>query len=511
MPSDSHEPEKYSISEMMDRLKERSSGDPSSGELVIRADGSQAIKVRKRKRRSEQVERDSQKRAKRIRAIQLVVFLLLVVTFLLVAGAAMIYYNGSSYRNKVIARIGTATGATAELAQFRVTPLRVNASALTLNWPEHSVIRNLSLNRVSAELHVSSLLGQTLSGDEMTADEGEMILSEPTAAGAGVVGQDSSERFQFSRFRSPDMTIILGDGPNPAVKVKQTEISFYPMSVNGRAELRLNKGSVGFGSGFPALNLDRGFFAFTGRQMEVLNLRLENPADARGVIELAGTITPFNKGRTSTLDIKKVENYPIEHLFGPEFGRILSGRIESRDLPNSNFLTFIPGSMDSAQLMMAFRGGFSSKLTLSNLPFLNVLARTLDDSGYQRPSIDSGASGVIRMSASGYSIEDLRLEAKSRMMIRGSLSVANGRQLKGRLELGLPANQVSNNLRAMDADFSTLREEMRWIDIEVSGTTAAPEDDFGKRLTARTTRSTNGVDPSGATPRSQFEEATKPR
>jgi hypothetical protein len=511
MPSDSPEPENYTISEMMDRLKERSSGDPSSGELVTRADGSQAIKVRKRKRRSEQVERDSQKRAKRLRAIQLVVVLMLFLSFLLVAGGAMIHYNGSSYRNKVVERIGTATGATAEVSQFRVTPLRVNASSVTLNWPEHSIVKSLSLNRVSSELHVSSLLGQTFSGDEMTAENGELILNEATAAGGAILGDEPSRRFQFSRFRSPDMTVVLGDVRNPAVTVKQTEISFYPMSVNGRAELRLNKGSVGFGAGFPALNLDRGFFAFSGRQMEVLNLRLENPADARGVIELAGTINPFTKGRTSTLDIKKVENFPLEHLVGQEFGRILSGRIESRDLPNSNFLTFSPGSMESARLMMAFRGGFSSKLTLSNLPFLNVLARMLDDSGYQRPSLDSGASGVLRMSSSGYSVEELRLEAKSRLMIRGSLAVTNGKQLKGKLELGLPANQVSTFLRAIDADFSALREEMRWIDIEVSGTTTAPEDDFGNRLISKTTRPANGANPSGATPKSQFEEATKPR
>ena len=511
MPSDSPEPENYSISEMMDRLKERSTSGPAGGELVTRADGTQAIKVRKRKRRTEQAERDSQKRAKRLRAIQLVIVLLLFVTFLLVAGGALLYYNGSGYRDKVIERIGAATGATAEVAQFRVTPLRVNASTLSLKWPEHSIIKSLSLNGVSAELQLSSLLGQTFSGDEMTAGKGELILSEPTAAGAGILGDDASKRFRFSRFRSPDMTVVLGDVRNPAVTVKQTEISFYPQSVSGRAELRLNKGAVGFGPGFPALNLDRGLFSFSGRQMEVLNLRLENPADSRGVIELAGTLNPFTKGRISTLDIKKVENFPIEHLFGQEFGRILSGRIESRDLPNSNFLTFTPGSMESARLMMAFRGGFSSKLTLSNLPFLNVLARVLDDSGYQRPSIDSGASGVLRMSSSGYSIEELRLEAKSRMMIRGSIAVTNGKQLKGKLELGLPANQVSTFLRAIDSEFSPLREEMRWIEIEVSGTTAAPEDDFGKRLTSKATRPATGAEPSGASPRSQFEEATKPR
>ena len=47
------EPEKYSIDEMIDRLKNPPDEEPiEKGELVTRADGSQAIRVRKRKRRS---------------------------------------------------------------------------------------------------------------------------------------------------------------------------------------------------------------------------------------------------------------------------------------------------------------------------------------------------------------------------------------------------------------------------------------------------------------------------
>jgi len=510
MSSESPEPENYSISEMMDRLKERSSGDPSQGELVTRADGSQAIKVRKRKRRTEQPERESQKQARRLRAIQLVGVLLTLVVALLVAGGALLYYNGSPYRNKILQRIKDVSGANAEVAQFRVTPIGANAQSLSLEWPEHSVLKSLSLTGVTAELHAPSLFGRTWSGDEMTSSKGELRIDEAAEGGLAVLGNDGNSSFKFTRFRSPDMAVLVGNPKNPALAIRGTEISFYPQTVTGRSELRLTKGKLTFRNGLPPMTIDRGLFSFSGRQMEIVSLKLEDSLDSRSQIDLSGSMNPFVGKKVSTLDIDRVENFPIEHLMGQDFGRILSGRIESRELPNSNFLSFTPGSLESGRLVLAFRGGFSSKLTLSNLPFLSVLARMLDDDGYESPSIDSGASGILRMSASGCSVEDLRLEAKSRMVVRGSLSVSSSKALSGHLEVGLPTTQVSTLLRRLDPYFSAPKEEMRWIEIEVSGTTSAPVDDFTKRVSAAFNRESAPESPS-ATPKSLFDEATKPR
>ena len=64
------EPEKYSIDEMMDRLKAVPSENPDEGELVTRSDGSQAIRVRKRKRRSTQPHKEERHRTRRTRIIQ---------------------------------------------------------------------------------------------------------------------------------------------------------------------------------------------------------------------------------------------------------------------------------------------------------------------------------------------------------------------------------------------------------------------------------------------------------
>ncbi|MEY3896152.1 MAG: hypothetical protein RLZZ214_1672, partial [Verrucomicrobiota bacterium] len=54
MPASPSEPEKYSIDEMMDRLKSSPPPNPEDGELVIRPDGTQAIRVKRRKRRTSQ-------------------------------------------------------------------------------------------------------------------------------------------------------------------------------------------------------------------------------------------------------------------------------------------------------------------------------------------------------------------------------------------------------------------------------------------------------------------------
>ena len=88
MPPAPSEPEKYSIDEMMERLKGQSSENPAAGELVTRPDGSQALRVRKRKRRSEQPKREEAKRTKRIRTLQVAAALvLLLLTGLVMAGA----------------------------------------------------------------------------------------------------------------------------------------------------------------------------------------------------------------------------------------------------------------------------------------------------------------------------------------------------------------------------------------------------------------------------------------
>lgn len=501
MPSDSREPENYSISEMMDRLKERSNGDRSNGELVTRADGSQAIKVRSRKRRSNQPHREGEQRQRRMRAVQLVGLVVVVVLLLAAATGVVVYMNGSSYRNKIMARVTESTGAKADAAEFRVTPIGAHASTLSLEWPEGQVLKKLNLQGISAELRFSSFLGQPWTGEEISAQKGEMLVG--MASGDAAL-KDGVDFFRFNRLRCADLSVFFGDLRSPALSILGSEMSLYPKGADGRPELRCNHGRVKFGRKLPELELDRAMIGVTGHRLDIVNFRLLEPGEGEGAVEIVGQVEPSDSGRATTLDTK-VRDMPLELLAGPEIGNILRGRVESRSVPQSNFLTFDPSKPDSLKLVMSFQGVGDPPMSLSQLPFLSKLRAKFLDTGYERPVLDSGASGVLRISNSEVSLSELRLESTSRMTIRGNMTVGANKALSGRLEVGLPVRLVESDT-SLDAAFGPRKEDLRWLEVNLSGTTDVPADDFNKKvLTGSGTNSAAG----GAA--SEFENLTRPR
>ena len=120
MSEPSSEPEKYTIDEMMDRLKNRDSADPE-GELVTRSDGSQARKIKKRKRRSNQAVNKETKRNQKVQAMQIAGFVVLIAVAGLAIGVGVLYANSTAFRESLIKKIGKTTEAkvegTAALAQ----------------------------------------------------------------------------------------------------------------------------------------------------------------------------------------------------------------------------------------------------------------------------------------------------------------------------------------------------------------------------------------------------------
>ena len=68
---------------------------------------------------------------------------------------------------------------------------------------------------------------------------------------------------------------------------------------------------------------------------------------------------------------------------------------------------------------------------------------------------------------------------RGRMIIRGALQNGEGGQLRGALRIGLPDTTViaSRNAR-LDRMFSEVRENYRWIEVKISGTSAVPQDNF---------------------------------
>ncbi len=505
VPSD---PEKYSIDEMVDRLKNRPAEDPiENGELVTRPDGTQAIRVRKRKRRSHQPRKEELRKTRRARMVQVSGVLILLLLAAFVAGSAIAYANSAPFREKVIRQIAVSSGAAVEIEQFRVSPARAMAGRLVLTWPEGRLLRELTARGVSAAISPSSFLGRTMIGEEVNSSEGTLTLGVPQAVQAlpAVAADSEPLPIRFNRYAIPKLNILIGDPNAPIVTLRNSESSFQPLNASGRALLLLNRGDINI-TGWPKIKMDRSHIEFRGEEMDIVGMRLLHENDSRGLFELTGTVSPYAADRRSTLAVR-MESFLLSGIVGPDMGRLISGRIDTLPDVKSNHLSFTPGPAPAPTLDLTFRSSLASSFELHAFPFLSNLARLMDDNWFEHPVFELDSTGVIRRVEAALAIEELNLEHKGRIALRGNLTLTPDRRLGGTLEVGIAEAMVKTVAnRRLEAMLSPARDGYCWISLKISGTAAAPTDNFLEIFDATELP----VKPAPAAGIPSFEELTAP-
>ena len=492
------EPEKYSIDEMMERLKNRPAEDPiHDGELVTRADGSQAIRVRKRKRRSHQPHKEELRQLRRARMIQVSGALILLLLAAFGAGAAIVFANSSPFRQRLVAKIESASGAKVQLEQFRMNPTHANAGRLVLEWPEGNVLRDLQIRGLKAGIAPASFLGKSMGGDEVSCAEGILSLRIPDSSGPRIFQASPAapvDAIRFKNYAIPRFNLLIGDSSAPIIRLLQSEASFQARNASGRPQLLLHRGELVI-DGLPKLRLDRSHIEFRGTETDILGIRLRHESDNRGVFELSGSVSPYAADRPSTLAVH-LESYLLSGITGPELGRLFSGerttglsgednavkiagRIDTLASAKSNYLTFTPGPSPDSKLALEFRNSLTSHFELTGFPFLFGLARLLDDNWFEHPVFEADATGILRRENGVIALGELQLEQKGRMAIRGNLSMAANRTLSGSLKVGIAEAMVATAAnRRLEAMLGPAEDGFRWMTLKISGTAAVPSDNF---------------------------------
>ena len=479
MPPAASEPEKYSIDEMMERLKGQSAdAHPNSGELVTRADGSQALRVRKRKRRSEQPKRDEAKRSRHARTLQVAGGLILLLLCGLAIGSAYVYANTAPYRKAITAAMASNTGASVELKQFRVSPASANVESLTFEWPAGSPLRALRLNGVSADISPLSLFGTRLSGDEVAARDGSLWL-QPVAGAPATAALPSSgtPAVQFNTISVPRFDISLGEPAQPVLHILATEASLRLDQTSNQTTLHLYRGNLQL-TGWPLFKIDRAVMEFRNSETKLAILRITDSQPKHGILDLAGTIQPLATRAPSTLSVK-LDNFDFGELLGPEFGELIAAKLDTRADAATNSLKFLPDSPADAELNLAFKNTLSTKVSLRNFPFLLSLVRTLNDKWYENPSFVGDFTGLIHRKNPSVELRELRLESKSRMAVRADLTATADKSLAGTMEIGIPESiaQLARNSK-INSMLSEPRDGYRWLSLKLGGTLAHPSDNF---------------------------------
>jgi hypothetical protein len=474
------EPEKFSIDQMLERLKNPPSEEPiEDGELVTRADGSQAIRVRKRKRRSHQPHKEQLRIQRRTRMIQVSGAVILVLLAAFTIGIAIIYSNSAPFRENVVRMISQSSGAQAELEQFRVNPTRANAGRLVLTWPEGNTLRELSVRGATAVINPASFLGKSLTGEEITAVDGILSLSVPHSGKPlrTVQPPDGLLPVRFNRYAVSRLQLQIGDATQPLILAREIEASFQPAKENNRPLLLLNRGDISI-RGWNKLKLERSHIEFRGSEMDIVGLRLLHESDNRGFLDLSGTVSPYNPDSPSTLAVR-LENFLLSGIAGPEMGELISGRVHSVTSLDSNKLTFTPDSDSAASLAVSFSNSPTQTIEIRGFPFLASLARLLEDNWFERPVFDIDATGKLRRNGQTVTFEDLDFEYKGRMILRGNLSMGADRRLSGQFRVGIAEAMVRTaSNRRIDEMTGPAEDGFRWLDLNISGNAKNPSDNF---------------------------------
>ncbi|MDX1680164.1 MAG: hypothetical protein R3242_05470 [Akkermansiaceae bacterium] len=470
------EPDRYDLDQMMDRLKQRSSDDPAEqGELVTRADGSKAIRVKRRKRRSRQPHKD---RARRIRMLQVSALLVLGLLLLLLAGFLTIYVNTAAFREKLTRQIAASSGAKVELQQFRMNPVGANATGVDLLWPEGNLLARLSLRQLSADVSMFSSLDGGLAGEELEVRTAVLDLRLPEARQSKwhTTRAKGDLPVRFEDLSINQLEVRANAESSGSIRLVDSEALLEADGGQGHPILNLDHGKL-IAKGWPTLRLKRGFMEFKGSKAEVLGLTLRHPDDDMGRLQLAGMLAPYS-GEPTKLRVE-AESFPLDGLLGEPMSKLVSGRVDTEPDASGNALIVNFGESAGASLVMDFEASPDEVFMIQRLPCLYALSQTLGDKWFSQPSFVGTVNGRILRDSQRIELRDLDCTSHGRMAIRGNLAVESGR-LSGVLQLGVANGMIQSAQNpALQAMFGEPRGAYCWVEIELSGPAELPEDNFG--------------------------------
>jgi hypothetical protein len=476
------EPESYTLDEMMERLKERGH---EEGELVTRADGTQALKVKKRKRRSEQPHKEAAKRQQKIRVFQLGLVFFLVCGLIASAAGLLFYYNSTGYREGIRTKISQWTGADVDIAEFAVTPNAARCASMNLTWPAGNHLRSLQISRPSAQLNITGFLTNKWGGSAVVAGAGKLVFGkgkEDAPKSALTSEKPSAFPFSFGNYRIEKLDVIGFDSlQQPWLTISGTEGSLVKTNVG--SQTRFVGGKVNI-IGFQAMQLDRASIDFTMGQMKIDQARFKPEPNSSGSLEISNSIDLYGS-KSTDLDLS-MKDFPLEILLSEGMETIVSGFTDTNPEALNRLLSFTPGSYDSYKIQIGFVGSSMTPLSLHGFPFFSDLSRELQDQDYVNHfHFADRVEGELIRDAKILTLRSLHLEKKDQFVIKGDISVIDGK-IAGKLDVGLQtALLTENHINPMMRDlFSRNASGYQWCQITLGGTPTSPEDNFADQIKA---------------------------
>ena len=470
----------------MDRLKHQPSeaGRNPERQMVTREDGSQVVRVRKRKRRTHQPHRDAIRRRRRARLIQVTTAVCALLVLMLGGGGALLYSNSKTYLDRLTVLITQMTGAKAEITQFRVNPVAASAQSVKLEWPEGNRLRQLNIRGLQGDISIGTLLSKSLIGEELKAQEGVLNIREPDPNAPSAFETESMLPgvIAFERNTINKLRITYGEPSTPSLWLDGTEASLLPRTDARPTQIMLTRGNFGMpGKSIPKLRLNRAHIEQMNDGIRILSMRLLHESDNVGELKLSDPNGASKADQEGWHRLKvEMQSFLMSGLGGVELGMLFPNRINTAGLEKPSELKFKPAESIDGCFIIHFTQPAGNAFEIVGLPFLGSLSGILQDEWYQVPAFIEEVGGTLECTASNVIVRDLELIERSRMAIRGQIEFQRQqRRLSGTLRVGLPDSVIATtNSPHFISLFEAQDEGFRWIELKIGGTMSTPTDNF---------------------------------
>ncbi|RYD33627.1 MAG: hypothetical protein EOP87_10660 [Verrucomicrobiaceae bacterium] len=224
--------------------------------------------------------------------------------------------------------------------------------------------------------------------------------------------------------------------------------------------------------------MDRALMEIHQDEVEIVSMRLFHELDNTGNIEFSGRFNPAGSAAGQSLQVK-MNSFNMNGIAGTSLGYLVSGRMDSREIPGKTNTLSFSSSKPAGQLHVAFTSSSNSLPRLNNFSFLRKLSQLTDNPWFVDPLFHDGSTGILSRENGVVHISELILLSKTQLKITGDLSLDKNEVLTGTLNVGLPEATVTGGRNPALAKVFTDREDgFRWVTVKISGTGGRPVDNF---------------------------------
>lgn len=464
------------------RLNEDRPATEKSREVVVRADGTKAIRVTK-KRKMMMTNEERNKRSRRSFVMILLCIILLSAAFVGFFMFRMTTMTGTSYLKEQEGKLMQAWGATqVQCSGTSINGMELSIASIVAEFPAGSLLQRVELSDIKASLAASTFLSGKLKADELSIGRANLQLS-PDARQMKMPRQNGDDLWHIKRVVCADLNVGFG-GNEADSPVQLRQASAYMYGSSSSRVVMLNGGLLML-RGWKPVSLTEGKMRFTPTSIEDISLRgttdpTRKKADGRPetTVHMAGTL-PGDTPLAGPLMLDSDSMNFTEFTDG-DFAHFFSAYTQAFAKGKQKATAYITLPMDTTT--PRFSGAFHLKdIRITAFPAMMIFTEHIDPKYRKRYLPPMIMNGVVMLSeADGgmtLTIAENDMVERDLISMRAKVTVDAANQLSGTVDYGLPAilTRVEYPDGLSDPMF---REDGRnaWFCTQVSGPANQPTD-----------------------------------